>query len=135
MCRDWNGSMKCNVCKFLLSQGFVSTYDIAHHYVDTSGGPCKVFRFHRCLFDDWSSFSQADAWLVTWGGQISYLCLQCVSHHNHRGNIGAVDFVWLLNPNVYRKPLKRSFMEALLANVYVRRINLSNDFLYSPLMY
>lgn len=83
LCGDWNGSMKGNVCKFLLSQGFVSTYDMAHHSVDTSGGPCK------------------------W-----------VSHRNHRGNICAVDFVWLLNPNVNRKPLKRSFMEALLGNVY-----------------
>ncbi|KAK1401414.1 hypothetical protein POM88_001019 [Heracleum sosnowskyi] len=27
MCRDWNGSMKGNVCRFLLSQGFVSAYE------------------------------------------------------------------------------------------------------------
>ncbi|XP_017231959.1 uncharacterized calcium-binding protein At1g02270 isoform X1 [Daucus carota subsp. sativus] len=84
LCGDWNGSMKGNVCRFLLSQGFVSAYDIAHPYMGHNVGNCK------------------------W-----------VSHHNHRGNICAVDFVWLRNPNILQKPLKRSFMEALLRNFYV----------------
>ncbi|KAL8090002.1 hypothetical protein AgCh_039458 [Apium graveolens] len=83
LCGDWNGSMKGNVCRFLLSQGFVSAYDIAHPYIGHIVNKCK------------------------W-----------VSHHNHRGNICAVDFVWLHNPNILRKPLKRSFMEALLRNFY-----------------
>ncbi|KAK2971896.1 hypothetical protein RJ640_000519, partial [Escallonia rubra] len=40
-----------------------------------------------------------------------------VSHCNHRGNICAVDFIWLFNPNKSRKPLKQSFLEALIGNV------------------
>lgn len=36
-----------------------------------------------------------------------------VSHLNHRGNICGVDFIWLLNPNRYRKLLKTSWSEAV----------------------
>ncbi|KAB1205245.1 hypothetical protein CJ030_MR7G012119 [Morella rubra] len=36
-----------------------------------------------------------------------------VSHLNHRGNICGVDFIWLLNPNRYRKLLKASWSEAV----------------------
>ncbi|BAF26217.1 uncharacterized calcium-binding protein At1g02270 isoform X1 [Oryza sativa Japonica Group] len=36
-----------------------------------------------------------------------------VSHRNHRGNICGVDFIWLLNPNKSRKPLKTSWNEAV----------------------
>ncbi|KAH6770996.1 Calcium-binding endonuclease/exonuclease/phosphatase family [Perilla frutescens var. hirtella] len=36
-----------------------------------------------------------------------------VSHRNHRGNICGVDFIWLLNPNRYRKLLRTSWGEAL----------------------
>ncbi|XP_022141210.1 uncharacterized calcium-binding protein At1g02270 isoform X3 [Momordica charantia] len=36
-----------------------------------------------------------------------------VSHRNHRGNICGVDFIWLLNPNGYRKLLKTSWSEAV----------------------
>ncbi|XP_010246364.1 PREDICTED: uncharacterized calcium-binding protein At1g02270-like isoform X2 [Nelumbo nucifera] len=35
LCGDWNGSKKGHVYKFLRSQGFVSSYDIAHHYTDS----------------------------------------------------------------------------------------------------
>ncbi|KAL5710491.1 poly(A)-specific ribonuclease [Ranunculus cassubicifolius] len=82
LCGDWNGSKNGHVYKFLRSQGFVSSYDIAHHYAD----------------DDLDS--------PKW-----------VSHRNHRGNICGVDFIWLLNPNNPRKPLKESFMEAVLGNI------------------
>ncbi|KAL6623055.1 hypothetical protein ACP70R_021488 [Stipagrostis hirtigluma subsp. patula] len=37
-----------------------------------------------------------------------------VSHRNHRGNICGVDFIWLLNPDKCRKPLKTSWNEAVL---------------------
>ncbi|KAA8549925.1 hypothetical protein F0562_001609 [Nyssa sinensis] len=40
-----------------------------------------------------------------------------VSHRNHRGNVCGVDFIWLLNPNKHRKPLKESFIEAVLGNI------------------
>ncbi|CAJ1970589.1 unnamed protein product [Sphenostylis stenocarpa] len=76
LCGDWNGSKRGHVYKFLRSQGFVSSYDAAHHYTD----------------DD------AHKW---------------VSHLNHRGNICAVDFIWLLNPDKYQKLLKTSWSEAV----------------------
>ncbi|XP_047979726.1 uncharacterized calcium-binding protein At1g02270-like isoform X1 [Salvia hispanica] len=40
--------------------------------------------------------------------------VQWVSHRNHRGNICGVDFIWLLNPNRYRKLLNASWSEAVL---------------------
>ncbi|KAL6976451.1 hypothetical protein U1Q18_025239 [Sarracenia purpurea var. burkii] len=76
LCGDWNGSKKGNVCKFLQSQGFVSTYDIAH--------------------EDFSKW---------------------ISHRNHRGNICGVDFIWLHNPSIHRRPLKESLMEAIHGNI------------------
>ncbi|KAF5732024.1 putative carbon catabolite repressor protein [Tripterygium wilfordii] len=82
LCGDWNGSKRGQVYKFLRSQGFVSSYDIAHHYTD----------------------SDADA--HKW-----------VSHRNHRGNICGVDFIWLRNPGNSRKPLKRSWSEAVFGIV------------------
>ncbi|XVF10209.1 hypothetical protein REPUB_Repub07fG0162900 [Reevesia pubescens] len=36
-----------------------------------------------------------------------------VSHLNHRGNVCGVDFIWLLNPNSYRKLLKTGWSEAV----------------------
>ena len=44
---------------------------------------------------------------------------QWVSHRNHRGNICGVDFIWLLNPNKFRKPLKTSWAEAVFGIVKV----------------
>ncbi|PWA70536.1 endonuclease/exonuclease/phosphatase, EF-hand domain pair [Artemisia annua] len=76
LCGDWNGSKRGHVYKFLRSQGFVSSYDTAHHYTD----------------------ADAHKW---------------VSHRNHRGNICGVDFIWLLNPNKYRKVLKTSWSDAV----------------------
>ncbi|XP_055826889.1 uncharacterized calcium-binding protein At1g02270 isoform X1 [Solanum dulcamara] len=38
-----------------------------------------------------------------------------VSHRNHRGNICGVDFIWLLNPNSYRKLLKTSWRNAIFS--------------------
>ncbi|XP_027940134.1 uncharacterized calcium-binding protein At1g02270-like isoform X2 [Vigna unguiculata] len=78
LCGDWNGSKRGHVYKFLRSQGFVSSYDVAHHYTD----------------------ADAHKW---------------VSHHNHLGNICAVDFIWLLNPDKYQKLLQTSWSEALFS--------------------
>ncbi|CAK8537736.1 unnamed protein product [Lathyrus sativus] len=36
-----------------------------------------------------------------------------ISHRNHLGNTCAVDFIWLLNPDKYRKLLKSSWSEAV----------------------
>ncbi|KAJ4979578.1 hypothetical protein NE237_010358 [Protea cynaroides] len=82
LCGDWNGSKRGHIFKFLRSQGFESSYDIAHDYTDSDEDACK------------------------W-----------VSHRNHRGNICGVDFIWLYNPNSRRKPLKESFMKAVLGNI------------------
>lgn len=82
LCGDWNGSKKGHVYKFLHSQGFVSSYDIAHHHADEA------------------EFAQ-----------------KWISHRNHKGNICGVDFIWLQNPQKLQKPLKESFVEAVLGNI------------------
>lgn len=40
--RDWNGSKRGHVYKFLRSQGFVSSYDMAHQYTDSDADAHKV---------------------------------------------------------------------------------------------
>ncbi|KAJ4835636.1 hypothetical protein Tsubulata_015308 [Turnera subulata] len=52
-----------------------------------------------------------------------------VSHLNHRGNICGVDFIWLLNPNGYRKLLKTSWIEAVFAMFknLLRRTSLTEE--------
>ncbi|KAL8049324.1 hypothetical protein ABFX02_06G013900 [Erythranthe guttata] len=52
-----------------------------------------------------------------------------VSHRNHRGNICGVDFIWLLNPNSYRKLLKTSWSEAIFGmfKYHLRRASLIED--------
>ncbi|GJV58104.1 uncharacterized calcium-binding protein isoform X2 [Tanacetum coccineum] len=92
LCGDWNGSKRGHVYKFLRSQGFESSYDIAHQYTD----------------------ADAHKW---------------VSHRNHRGNICGVDFIWLLNPNKYRKLLKASWSEAVfgLFKYQVSRASLTDE--------
>ncbi|GAV67405.1 Exo_endo_phos domain-containing protein [Cephalotus follicularis] len=49
LCGDWNGSKRGHVYKFLRSQGFVSSYDIAHHYTDSDADAHKwvSHRNHR----------------------------------------------------------------------------------------
>ncbi|XP_071710269.1 uncharacterized calcium-binding protein At1g02270-like [Rutidosis leptorrhynchoides] len=92
LCGDWNGSKSGHVYRFLRSQGFVSSYDIAHQYTD----------------------ADAHKW---------------VSHRNHRGNVCGVDFIWLLNPNKYRKLLKASWSDAVfgLFKYQVSRASLTNE--------
>ncbi|MBA0750206.1 hypothetical protein Gogos_001626 [Gossypium gossypioides] len=52
-----------------------------------------------------------------------------VSHLNHRGNICGVDFIWLLNPNSYRKLLKTSWTEAVFGMFknQLRKASLTED--------
>ncbi|XP_052176949.1 uncharacterized calcium-binding protein At1g02270 isoform X2 [Diospyros lotus] len=52
-----------------------------------------------------------------------------VSHRNHRGNICGVDFIWLLNPNKYRKLLKTSWTEAVFSmfKYLLRRASLTEN--------
>ncbi|XAR52119.1 hypothetical protein NMG60_11020028 [Bertholletia excelsa] len=52
-----------------------------------------------------------------------------VSHRNHRGNICGVDFIWLLNPNRYRKLLKTSWTEAVFGmfKSLLRRASLTEN--------
>ncbi|KAE8725277.1 Ovate family protein 5 [Hibiscus syriacus] len=49
------------------------------------------------------------------------------SHLNHRGNICGVDFIWLHNPNSYRKLLKTSWTEAVFGKFKVRSLTLFLD--------
>ncbi|KAH1245661.1 putative calcium-binding protein [Glycine max] len=56
-----------------------------------------------------------------------------VSHRNHRGNICAVDFIWLLNPDKYRKLLKASWSEAVFGmfKYLLRRASLTESDAFS----
>lgn len=47
LCGDWNGSKRGQVFKFLRSQGFVSTYDLAHQYRDQDQQKWVSHRNHR----------------------------------------------------------------------------------------
>ncbi|XAR60173.1 hypothetical protein NMG60_11033433 [Bertholletia excelsa] len=47
LCGDWNGSKKGNVYKFLESQGFVSSYDIAHPCTDEHEEISKWISHHN----------------------------------------------------------------------------------------
>ncbi|KAK7321325.1 hypothetical protein VNO77_31852 [Canavalia gladiata] len=46
LCGDWNGSKHGQVYKFLRSQGFVSSYDTAHHYTDADAQKWVSHRNH-----------------------------------------------------------------------------------------
>ncbi|XP_057547300.1 uncharacterized calcium-binding protein At1g02270-like isoform X2 [Amaranthus tricolor] len=56
-----------------------------------------------------------------------------VSHRNHRGNICGVDFIWLLNPNRYRKLLKTSWNETVFSmfKSLLRRASLTEDYAFA----
>lgn len=72
-------------------------------------------RFQYLLVDDHNFWkSNPILYLI-----FSYF-VQWVSHRNHRGNICGVDFIWLLNPNRYRKLLKTSWSEAVFGMFKVR---------------
>ncbi|CAK8537737.1 unnamed protein product [Lathyrus sativus] len=43
LCGDWNGSKRGHVYMFLRSQGFVSSYDTAHHYTDADAHKVTLF--------------------------------------------------------------------------------------------
>ncbi|KAJ0551848.1 putative EF-hand domain, endonuclease/exonuclease/phosphatase, EF-hand domain pair [Helianthus annuus] len=47
LCGDWNGSKRGHIYKFLRSQGFVSSYDTAHHYTDADAHKWVSHRNHR----------------------------------------------------------------------------------------
>ena len=57
--------------------------------------------------------------------------MQWVSHRNHRGNICAVDFIWLLNPDKYRKLLKASWSEAVFGMFKVNHITFDHKLIYT----
>ncbi|KAK4277664.1 hypothetical protein QN277_015626 [Acacia crassicarpa] len=52
-----------------------------------------------------------------------------VSHRNHRGDICAVDFIWLLNPDKYRKLLKATWNDAVFGmfKYLLRRASLNES--------
>lgn len=118
---DWNGSKRGHVYKFLRSQGFVSSYDIAHQYTDSDADAHKVsvFQVHLwCLYG--ANLLMFRCWLLMTCLLSTFFCLvQWVSHRNHRGNICGVDFIWLRNPSKSRKPLKTSWAEAVFGIIKV----------------
>lgn len=93
--------------------------DLYHHMILLTSTLILMLKrsltFH-CLCYSWpltlqTSFD-ADAFSI----------LQWVSHRNHRGNICGVDFIWLLNPNSYRKLLKTSWRNAIFSMFKVKII-------------
>ncbi|KAH9731158.1 putative calcium-binding protein [Citrus sinensis] len=54
LCGDWNGSKRGHVYKFLRSQGFVSSYDVAHQYTDGDADA------HKCQLQK-ASLAENDA--------------------------------------------------------------------------
>ncbi|XP_078441712.1 calcium-binding endonuclease/exonuclease/phosphatase family isoform X2 [Wolffia australiana] len=71
----------------------------------------RVYKFLRSQgfvssYDTAHSYTDSDADAHKW-----------VSHRNHRGNICGVDFIWLLNPNKSRKPLKTSWNESVFSTI------------------
>ena len=111
---DWNGSKRGHIYKFLRSQGFVSSYDTAHQYTDADAHRVPFFLESTIVSHvfEFFRFKNSYLWCRTF--------VQWVSHRNHRGNICGVDFIWLLNPNRYRKLLNASWSEALLGMFKVR---------------
>ncbi|RZC26204.1 putative calcium-binding protein isoform B [Glycine soja] len=105
LCGDWNGSKRGHVYQFLRSQGFVSSYDAAHHYTDADAH--KVIQL--------TLLSEFLSGIIFTSPQylFYFVPVQWVSHRNHLGNICAVDFIWLLNPDKYQKLLKTSWSEAV----------------------
>ncbi|KAJ0235680.1 putative calcium-binding protein [Hirschfeldia incana] len=47
LCGDWNGSKRGHVYKFLRSQGFISSFDVAHQYTDSDAHRWVSHRNHR----------------------------------------------------------------------------------------
>ncbi|XP_040873204.1 uncharacterized calcium-binding protein At1g02270 isoform X1 [Glycine max] len=132
LCGDWNGSKRGHVYKFLRSQGFVSSYDIANRYSDSYADAHKVnislYRIVIC-FPGIKSIVLVVFFFFARTFNIFPLILQWVSHRNHRGNICGVDFIWLCNPNQARKPLKTSWAEAVFSilKFQLRKASVSED--------
>ncbi|CAA7403732.1 unnamed protein product [Spirodela intermedia] len=83
----------------------------------------RVYKFLRSQgfvssYDTAHQYTDSDADAHKW-----------VSHRNHRGNICGVDFIWLLNPNKSRKPLKTSWNEAVFGIIkyFLREASLSEE--------
>lgn len=111
-CSDWNGSKRGHVYKFLRSLGFESSYDTAHQYTDADAHKVNLYYTSIISFRCAGRSVQCLYFLLTF--LISFIFwMQWVSHRNHRGNICGVDFIWLLNPNRYRKLLQASWSEAV----------------------
>ncbi|XP_039043803.1 uncharacterized calcium-binding protein At1g02270-like [Hibiscus syriacus] len=103
LCSDLNGNKRGHVYKLIRSQGFVSSYDIAHEYTDSDVDAHRVsifdfrFYFSTSLSIYHHVFLSLQCLLIKYVGfhrRVSGI-LQWVSHQNHRGNICGVDFIWL----------------------------------------
>ncbi|GJP66455.1 hypothetical protein CLOP_g23386 [Closterium sp. NIES-67] len=73
LCGDLNGTKEGNVYKLLRSQGFLSSYDTAHHLNDVDEKVDDVDEKVADVDEKW------------------------VSHRSHRGDVCGVDYVWMLN--------------------------------------
>lgn len=124
LCGDWNGSKRGHIYKFLRSQGFVSSYDTAHQYTDADAHKVNHLLLEALIVA--RVFEPFHCKILMFGVPTF---MQWVSHRNHRGNICGVDFIWLLNPNRYRKLLNASWSEAVLGMFKVRYLNFESFFI------
>ncbi|CAL5367828.1 unnamed protein product [Camellia sinensis] len=93
-------------------------------YVESYQKECKLNPLPIMLCGDWNGskrghiykFLRSQGFVSSYDTAHQYTdadAQKWVSHRNHRGNICGVDFIWLLNPNRYRKLLKTSWTEAV----------------------
>ncbi|KDP37579.1 hypothetical protein JCGZ_08270 [Jatropha curcas] len=92
-------------------------------YIESYQKECKLNPVPILLCGDWNGskrghvykFLRSQGFVSSYDAAHQYNdadAQKWVSHRNHRGNICGVDFIWLLNPNGYRKLLKPSWSEA-----------------------
>ncbi|KAK4403721.1 putative calcium-binding protein [Sesamum angolense] len=100
-------------------------------YVESYQYENKLNPLPILLCGDWNGSKSGHVYkfLRSQGFISSYDAAHVVSHRNHRGNICGVDFIWLLNPNRYRKLLKTSWSEALAGMLkhQLKRVSLTED--------
>ncbi|XP_052205779.1 uncharacterized calcium-binding protein At1g02270-like isoform X2 [Diospyros lotus] len=108
------------------------------HYIDSYCHDYKLPSVPVILCGDWNGSKKGNVYkfLQSQGFISSYDIFhpynndgedfsKWISHRNHRGNVCGVDFIWFRNPRKHLRPLKESFMEAVLGNINNLLHNLS----------
>ncbi|CAL8128232.1 unnamed protein product [Prunus armeniaca] len=96
LCGDWNGSKRGHVYKFLRSQGFVSSYDTAHHYTDADAHK-YLLRKASLTEDDAFAFLKADnpGDYITYSGFCEALRQLNMTGHCHGLSLEETKDLWV----------------------------------------